>query len=146
MKQQHRGEYPADWKEIARAVKEEHHWACVRCGHPHDTAAGYMLTVHHLDCDKGNLAWWNLLCLCQRCHLTIQHKVVLGRPWVLSHSEWFKPYVAGWYAHRYLGEELSRDQVMARLDELLVIEMNRVFFDERHGFTCSMINENAVMA
>ncbi len=28
------GEYPADWEEIARCVKEEAHWRCVRCRHP----------------------------------------------------------------------------------------------------------------
>jgi hypothetical protein len=49
--------------------------------------------------------------------------VYLERPWVMAeHSEWFKPYVAGWYALRYLGEELSRDEVMERLPELLAVE------------------------
>jgi hypothetical protein len=141
MRQQHRGAYPDTWTEIARAVKDEADWCCIRCGHPHDAPAGYTLTVHHLDCDKGNVRWWNLLALCQRCHLYVQGKVVLARPWVLSHSEWFKPYVAAWYAHRYLGEDLSREETMARMDELLVVERNRVFFDDRVGYTCSMIDE-----
>jgi hypothetical protein len=39
-----------------------------------------------------------------------------------EHSEWFKPYVAGFYAHKYLGLALSRDEVEARLDELLELE------------------------
>ena len=98
-------------------------WCCVRCGHEHDIPAGYMLTVHHLDLNPSNNAWWNLLALCQRCHLRVQARVVLERPWVMTeHSEWFRPYVAGWYAHRYLGETLTRDEVMARIDELLALE------------------------
>lgn len=117
------GAYPENWREIAQAVKDEAGWACIRCGHPHDVPAGYMLTVHHLDLDKSNCAWWNIVALCQKCHLQIQHRVNLDRPWVMGgHSEWFKPYVAGWYAKRYLGLDLSRDEVMMRLDDLLELE------------------------
>lgn len=61
-----------------------------------------ILTVHHLDGDKANLRWWNLASLCQRCHLYIQAKVVLERVYPHEHSEWFKPYAAGWYAYSYL--------------------------------------------
>lgn len=120
-------EYPYNWVAISLAVKEQAGWKCVRCGHPHDPKAGYVLTVHHLDMDPGNSRWWNLLPLCQRCHLQIQHKVVLDRPWaMLPHSEWFKPYVAGYYASRYLAEDLTRDEVLARLDELLQLERRAV--------------------
>jgi hypothetical protein len=115
--------YPSNWKELATAVKEAAGWRCIRCDHPHDTAAGYTLTVHHANLDPGCSAWWNLLALCQRCHLAIQAKVDLNRPWVMAeHSDWFKPYVAGFYAFKYLGLELSRTEVIARLDELLAIE------------------------
>lgn len=117
------GVYPADWKTIAKAVKDDAGWQCVRCGHDHDPKAGYTLTVHHLDINPGNSAWWNLLPLCQRCHLSIQSRVYIDRPWVMTeHSEWFKPYVAGFYAQKYLGETLSRSEVMARLPELLELE------------------------
>jgi len=78
-----------------------------------------ILTVHHLDGDKLNCRWWNLAALCQRCHLTIQGRVKMYRPYFLEHSEWFKPYVAGFYAAAFLGENLTREQTMARLDELL---------------------------
>lgn len=81
-----------------------------------------VLTVHHLDGDKANLSWWNLASLCQRCHLEIQAKVVMERVYPHEHSEWFKPHAAGYYAHVYLGEDLSRDSVMERLDELLALE------------------------
>ncbi len=82
-----------------------------------------ILTVHHLDGKKDNDAWWNTLALCQRCHLTIQSIVDPNIPWMLEHSDWFKPYVAGYYAKKYEGKDLSRDEVMARLDELLAYEL-----------------------
>lgn len=81
-----------------------------------------VLTVHHLDGNKGNCRWWNLAALCQRCHLQIQGKVQMARIWPWEHSEWFRPYVAGYYAHVYLGEDLSREEVEARLDDLLALE------------------------
>lgn len=81
-----------------------------------------ILTVHHLDGDKANLAWWNLVALCQRCHLEIQGRVVMERVYPHEHSEWFRPYVAGYYAKVYLDEDLTRDETMARLDELLNLE------------------------
>lgn len=112
------GEYPPDWKAIATAIKDEAGWVCVRCGHAHEPQAGYMLTVHHLSLEKDNCAWWNICALCQRCHLTIQSKVVLERAWYLPHSEWFKPYVAGYYAH-INGLPDDKESVLAYMDELL---------------------------
>lgn len=121
------GTYPENWPELATEVKAGAGWRCVRCRHPHDPATGHTLTVHHLDLDPSNSAWWNLLPLCQRCHLSIQGRVYLDRPWVmLDHSEWFKPYVAGFYAQKYLGEDLSRAEVIARLPELLELERDAV--------------------
>lgn len=121
------GEYPDNWKAIANEVKDEAGWRCVRCGHEHEPGAGYTLTVHHLDLNPANCAWWNLVPLCQRCHLSVQGRVYLDRPWVmLDHSEWFKPYVAGFYAQKYLEEDLPRGEVMARLPELLQLERTAV--------------------
>ncbi len=94
------GKYPDNWKEIAMAVKEAAGWKCVRCGHPHDPRNGYALTVHHLDIDPSNCAWWNIPALCQRCHLRIQGKVVMERFYMFEHSNWFKPYVAAYYGVR----------------------------------------------
>jgi hypothetical protein len=121
------GTYPADWPQIAQQVKSDANGKCIRCGHRHDPERGRTLTVHHLDINPSNNRWWNLLALCQACHLSIQGRVYLERPWVMvPHSDWFKPYVAGWYAHRYLGVDLTRDEVMARLDELLDLERQAV--------------------
>lgn len=82
-----RGDYPEAWPEIAARVKAEAGNRCIRCRHPaetathrvpcdelclrHDWRKQRMLTVHHLDGDKSNCRWWNLLALCQVCHLQI---------------------------------------------------------------------------
>lgn len=81
-----------------------------------------ILTVHHLDGDKANDAWWNTLPLCQRCHLQIQTRVDPETPYFLEHSDWFKPYVAGFYAHKYEGKMLTREEVEADMPRLLAYE------------------------
>lgn len=88
-----------------------------RCTHPRDYKTR-VLTVHHLDMNPANCAWWNLAALCQVCHLQVQAKVIMERAYMFSHSEWFKPYVAGYYAHQH-GEPETRPAVMAHLDRLL---------------------------
>lgn len=85
-------------------------------------AAWRILTVHHLDGNKANCRWWNLAALCQRCHLEIQGKVHMQQIWPHEHSDWFKPYAAGWYAFSYLGEEIDRPEAEKRMDELLALE------------------------
>jgi hypothetical protein len=90
-------------------------------------AAWRILTVHHADGDKANVRWWNLLALCQRCHLEVQGKIVMERVWPHPHSPWFRPFVAGYYAWAYLGEELTREQAKARLDELLALELDPAY-------------------
>jgi hypothetical protein len=81
-----------------------------------------VLTVHHLNGIKSNCLWWNLAALCQVCHLSVQGRVDMEQMWLLEHSDWFKPYAAGWYAHSYWGQELTRSQVLTRLDALLALE------------------------
>ena len=117
-----KGTYPPDWKAIATACKEAAGMKCVRCGHGHSLDNWRILTVHHWDGDKSNCAWYNLMALCQRCHLSIQGRVDPRRPYFLEHAEWCKPYAAGFYAKKYLKEDLSREQTLARLDELLALE------------------------
>lgn len=85
-----------------------------------------ILTVHHLNGVKLDCRWWNLASLCQRCHLIIQGKVKLERAFIREHSEWFKPFAAGWYAHRYLHEDITREEAVARMDELLGLELREV--------------------
>lgn len=81
-----------------------------------------ILTVHHLTGEKDNDAWWNCLSLCQRCHLHIQTKVDPRIPWMFSHSDWFKPYISGFYASKYEGKSITREEAMERMDELLAYE------------------------
>jgi hypothetical protein len=95
---------------------------CAEHGADTPVAEWRILTVHHLDGNKSNCEWWNLLALCQRCHLQIQTRVTPMTPWFLEHSEWFKPYVAGFYAHKYEGRNITRDEATRRLDELLAYE------------------------
>lgn len=85
-------------------------------------AAWRILTVHHLNGRKHDLRWWNLAALCQRCHLRIQTTVQMERVYPLEHTDWFKPHAAGWYAYAYEGLNLTREETMERLDELLALE------------------------
>jgi hypothetical protein len=137
---------------VKHLVREQAGHRCVRCHHPYAKGDGEwsgcdalcdhgppthlfgafpfvafgarwrILTVHHLNGDKADCRWWNLAALCQRCHLRVQRVVVMDRVWPWPHSEWFRPYAAGWYAHAYLGEDLSRAEAVARVDELLALE------------------------
>ena len=118
MQRRSKSTYPTNWRETAKAIKDAAEWKCVRCGHPHDVASGYVLTVHHLDLDPANCEWWNCPALCQRCHLTIQAKVVMEQAFIGEHSEWFRPYVAGYNAHKR-GLPDDRQYVEAHLTELL---------------------------
>lgn len=112
-------EYPADWRAIATAVKDAAGWRCVRCDAPNSRDGWRVLTVHHLDGDKANCRWFNTVALCQRCHLTIQGKVKMEQAYLLPHSDWFKPYVAGYYAFTVFGEEITREEAVANMDQII---------------------------
>jgi len=118
MKRKSKSQYPPDWAEISKRVKDEAGWKCVRCEHPHELETGYVLTVHHLDMNPANNVWWNLVALCQRCHLHVQAKVVLKQIWAFEHSDWFKPYVAGYYASKR-GLPTDKEYINAHMGELL---------------------------
>lgn len=135
-------DYPPDWPAISLRVRQEAGFRCVRCHHPFDARGfpkpcddqcdklrgrksghdrwphawdrqGLNYGVHHLDGDKANCVWWNLPALCNSCHLTIQSRVIVERPYILAHSEWFVPYVAGYYAAYYGKLAITRDEAMA---------------------------------
>lgn len=90
------------------------------CTHPQDKKLR-ILTVHHLDGNKANNAWWNLLALCQVCHLQVQGKVIPERPYLWRHSDWFVPYVCGFYAHYYGEQSITREQADATPDRWLAM-------------------------
>lgn len=126
-----RGQYDPAWTEKALAVKDAAGWKCVRCEHRHEVETGYVLTVHHLDGHKANDAWWNLLALCQRCHLHIQAKVVPETPYLFAHSDWFRPYVCGFYAHYYGGVSITREQADASPDTWLAMGQPWLYGDNQ---------------
>jgi hypothetical protein len=97
------GDYPADWAEIAARVKREAGQRCEHCGHPDERETWHVLTVHHLDGDKSNCAPENLVALCQRCHLHIQHRFIVGQ----IVMEIFRP---DWMRKRGLGNQGSGNQ------------------------------------
>jgi hypothetical protein len=124
-------EYCSDWPEVATGVKDVAGWKCIRCGHRHEPEAGYVLTVHHMDMDPSNNKWWNLLALCQRCHLTIQAKVDVHRMWMFDHSEWIKPYLAGMYA-AWNHKPDDREYVSRNIEMLLNYGRPAYDYDARH--------------
>ena len=116
-----RNDYNHDGKEKRREARERVGNLCIRCHSP--SVPGKILTVHHFDGDKANDEWWNLLALCQVCHLQIQAKVDPSVPWFLGHSDWLKPYVAGFYAWKYETRKITLEEAVDRLDELLAHEL-----------------------
>jgi hypothetical protein len=138
MSDRFRGEYVADRKALHNAVRAEAGHRCIRCFHPEGDVPSQrvacddrcahprdgklrILTVHHLTGDKSDNRWWNLLALCQSCHLTIQGRVIPERPWLLEHSAWFVPYVCGFYAWYYYGKDITRADADATPDEYLAM-------------------------
>lgn len=109
-----------DWNHADRWTAGD--WAHVRSWDAEVQAAWRVMTVHHATGEKADCRWWNLLALCQRCHLSVQKRVQMDRVWVHEHSDWFKPYVAGFYAQRYEGRDITRAEAEARMDELLAYE------------------------
>lgn len=82
------------------------------CTHPRDGKLR-ILTVHHLTGQKDDNRWWNLLALCQSCHLTIQGKVIPEQAYLHPHSAWFVPYVCGFYAATIGRLEITRAEAEA---------------------------------
>jgi hypothetical protein len=92
-----RGNYPPNWLELSGVVKQAACWCCVRCRHPHDVASGHVLTVHHFDGNRENNEFWNLMALCQRCHLSVQARVDPEESLLFKPAPWAIPYIAGFY-------------------------------------------------
>ena len=86
-----KGQYPADWKSLAERVKADADGRCVRCRAAHSPSTGRCLTVHHFDGDCGNSARWNLMALCQACHLSVQGRVDPEGSLLFEPSAWSIP-------------------------------------------------------
>ena len=88
--------YPKNWPEIANQIKDQARWKCEHCHHPHDPPTHYTLTVHHLDQNKANCSYQNLVALCQRCHLRIQARYhPLQRVMPFAQTTWMKKRALG---------------------------------------------------
>ncbi len=46
----------------------------------------------------------------------------MERAFIFEHSDWFKPHAAGWYAWKYLNEDITLAEARERQDELLALE------------------------
>jgi len=91
--------YPDNWELLVAQLRERFGMKCERCGHEHDPAGGYCLTVHHLDGNPRNNADWNLALLDQRCHLAIQGRIKMDQMFfeeLMPVSGWFKPHYEGY--------------------------------------------------
>ena len=71
--------YPANWKDISWQVRAAAGNKCELCdaknGKPHPvTGSKVVLTVHHLDFNPGNNLEYNLIAVCQRCHIRLDAK------------------------------------------------------------------------
>lgn len=68
--------YPSNWKDIRKGIIDRSENVCELCGSPNGgkqwkTGSKVVLTVAHIDQDIKNNKPYNLLALCQRCHLRI---------------------------------------------------------------------------
>jgi len=77
-------DYPKNWPDIAREIKRKANFKCENCGHKHSPPTGHTLTVHHLDGNKSNCDYTNLVALCQRCHLHVQATYLVGQQFMFK--------------------------------------------------------------
>lgn len=87
------GEYPPDWTERAREIKEAAGWKCERCSATHDLANNKMMTVHHLDGRKDNCEDYNLACLCRACHLKMHHLFCPEQTLMFPAAAWLQKHI-----------------------------------------------------
>lgn len=80
--------YPTNWDDIARDIKARAGWRCEHCDTAHCVETWHVLTVHHLNGDKADCRWENLVALCQRCHLSIQATYTPGQQWLFGRPSW----------------------------------------------------------
>ena len=132
-----KGPYPLIWRLIAQRVKSQAGWRCECCAHPHETSLRRAecddrcahpsdgkrrtLTVHHLDMNPERCESWNLVALCQSCHLRVQTRVDWRQSWLgdgleLEDLSWVAalPDWLAWRRQEFLAEE--SDMVRERME------------------------------
>ena len=129
-----KGKYPVNWFGIANGVKARAGWRCECCGHPRkkrnakdacgdfcvhpDDGKKRSLTVHHLDMRPENCEWWNLIALCNVCHLRVQGRVDWAQMSLSDSSAAWGGVLPHWLAVRrkgFLETVLDRDAPRAFL-------------------------------
>ena len=90
-------DYPYDWKEIRKEILLRANNRCELCNaenyRPHwKTGSKVILTIAHIDQNKQNNKRYNLLALCQRCHLKIDlpYKIKKRSNGLYDIDEWVK--------------------------------------------------------
>lgn len=92
------GDYPPAWVsgEIQREMYAHANWTCEHCGMKfikgstiaktakQRNGKPFILTIHHLNGDKADCRYENLLACCNKCHLHIQAVWQPGDPLPLS--------------------------------------------------------------
>ena len=104
-------DYPPEWKSgaVQRALAKLVDYRCEHCGaqvdpvtnrtinKPRRDGEQHIIAIHHLDGDKANCNWTNLLYSCQSCHLEVQ---ALWEPGEMLPAKWHG--VPEWLALRGL--------------------------------------------
>lgn len=116
-----RGEYTEAWKAgvIQAIMYSMMDYCCEHCGLQADHGTTicssklrrdgrpYIMTVHHINGDKANNHWTNLLVCCQACHLHIQ---ALWSPGDNIPKGWPEP--PGWLRIRQLAYRINDNDQM----------------------------------
>lgn len=84
--------YNKNWNLTAGRVKKKANYCCEHCGHFHDYSTNHVLTVHHINKNKKDDRFRNLVALCQRCHLKFENVSIPFQQWLFPDliPDWIK--------------------------------------------------------
>jgi len=92
-------EYPDNWEEIARGIKERDGWRCQECGLEFapdvkkvvdGNGKTQTLGVHHKDRNPQNNDPANLITLCSACHCRAEWPLIRREMWEKKHKDQLK--------------------------------------------------------
>ena len=87
--------YPKDWKLISQAIIKNQNNICYFCPAENHkshwkTGSKVVLTTHHIDGNLKNNSRYNLIALCQRCHLRLDLEKHLSKRFKIDKNYWIK--------------------------------------------------------
>ncbi len=84
--------YHPEWVTVSKYVRELFDFYCARCDKDcrNSTNAASVLQVHHIEENRGNNDWENLIPLCAACHLKIEKEARLHAPYNAIQLELFE--------------------------------------------------------